>query len=37
MTEKTQFNFIRQSKLHIGIIKNPTEKAIALNNLLWKL
>jgi len=37
MTEKTQLNLIQQNKEHFHVIKNPTKKVIALQNLLWKI
>jgi len=37
MTEQTQINIIQQNKSHFDIIKNPTEKAISMHNLLWEL
>jgi len=37
MTDRTQINLIQQNKSHFDIIKNPTEKAVALNKLLWRI
>jgi len=37
MTEKTQLGIISNNKGNFQIIKNPTEKAKTLHNLLWKL
>jgi len=37
MTEQAQINLIHQNKSHFDIIKNPTEKAISMHNLLWRI
>jgi len=37
MSEKIQLHIISKDVENINIIQNPTEKAISLHNLLWKI
>jgi len=37
VSEQAQLNLIKQNESYFNLIFKPTEKAIALNNLLWRI